>query len=128
MAPEPHVFPVIIKQEDKKQVNTQESSNKTGILGSDADARRPPIMGLSALPAAPYDEPQGHTYNAKEPVKVLTDPVSEQHAGPSVPIQKSSLSHLSPTLRQIKQQLEQFAEGKLQKLSHMDQVRDSLIV
>ncbi|KAH9960761.1 hypothetical protein BGW80DRAFT_923381 [Lactifluus volemus] len=119
-APEIHVLPVIIKQEDKKHVNTHESSDKTGIPGPDAHAR-PPITGSRVPPAALHDEPQEHTHNAEKPVQVLTDRVSEQYAGPSVPIQKSSLSGLSPALREIKQQLEQFAEGKLQRLSHLDQ-------
>jgi hypothetical protein len=95
-APELHVLPVIIKQEDKKHVNTHESSEKAGIPGPDAHARRPPS------PAAPHDEPQEHTQNVEEPVQVLTDCVSKQYAGPSVPIQKSSLIGLSPALREIK--------------------------
>ncbi|KAH9975534.1 hypothetical protein BGW80DRAFT_1457795 [Lactifluus volemus] len=52
----------------------------------------------------------------------------KQYAGPSVPIQKSSLIGLSPALREIKQQLEQFAEGKLQRPSHLDQSEPSSVI
>jgi hypothetical protein len=122
-APE-HVLPVIAKQvalEDKKHVKTQESPDRLVIPESDLHGQRPLITGTEsspfhAQPAVPHDEPRGSTHNAQVCI-------SEPYANPSVPIQKSSFSRLIPALREIKQQIEQFAEGRLQRLAHLDQVR-----
>jgi hypothetical protein len=116
-AAEPYVVPIITKQgtlEDKKHVRAQESPDKPAAPEPDVHDQRPSVAEYSALhvlPAAQHDELQGHTLNA-----------AEQPAGPSAAINK--FSHLSPVLLEMKQQIEQFTESRLQRLSHLDQVRD----
>ncbi|KAI0257031.1 hypothetical protein BJV78DRAFT_1150055 [Lactifluus subvellereus] len=80
----------------------------------------PPVPTATLNPYR-HDEPQGHTLNmVKPPDTDIAAGTAGQHASPSAPTQESSFSHWSPALLEMKQQIEQFAEGRFQRMSSLD--------
>ena len=73
-----------------------------------------------------YDQHPAATEDPAPPVPTATIAAgtAEQDAGLSAPTQESSFGSWSPALLEMKQQIEQFAEGRFQRMSNPDPVRN----
>ena len=110
--------------------NTHNNAKPYDIpVASDGHDQHPAATEDPALPVPtatlkPYRHDEPHTLNAEEaPDTGITAVTVEQDVGPSAPTQESLFSRWSPALLEMRQQIEQFSEGRFQRLSNLNPVR-----
>lgn len=81
--------------------------------------------GLTPLPPAIPGERGDHPAVTEDPTPLPPATHERDHhpaVGPSAPAQDSPFSRWSGALLEMKQQIEQFAEGRIQRMSNLNQV------
>ena len=128
-------FPVMAREVPARRDMVEQSvqtSEQTATF--EPDGHCGPLVNIHGIPtlvsqALPnpdeHVDPQGHTDNTAEPSHIgFTGDATGQQRGPSSPVQDPPFSRWSPVLLEMKQQIERFTEGRLQRMSHLDQVRN----
>ena len=97
------------------------------IIGADTELFNAPVVikNPSSAPTAPSepDHGAGVTLEGMDNIVGVSEGTASGSAERSAALLEPASSHWLPALREIKQHIEQHAEGRFERTSHLDQVR-----